>query len=773
MTPSSLTSATNVKRYLWILLAAGLPVLAGSGTSSQERGALPRVPAGSIERAVDSLLARMTLEEKIGQLQQYTGSWADSLKESTVPADFPDLIRRGSVGSLLNVFGSRITRELQRIAVEESRMKIPILYGFDVIHGFRTTFPIPLAEASSWDAEAVERSARIAAIEASAAGIHWTFAPMVDIARDPRWGRIAEGSGEDPYLGSVMAAARVRGFQGADFRSDGSLLACPKHFAAYGAAEGGRDYNTVDISERTLRDVYLPPFKAAVDAGAATIMASFNEIGGVPSTGNARLLGDILRKEWNFQGFVVSDWNSVLELHVHGIAASHAEAARLALASGTDMDMCSGLYRDNLAALVKSGALPEAVVDSAARRILRAKFLLGLFDGPYRYCSPEREKRELLKPEHIAATRDMARKSIVLLKNAQGFLPLKKAAGTIAVIGPLADDRETPLGPWDGPGEARNVVTVLAGVKSALGSSSKVLFAKGCAVRDSDGSGIPTAVATARKADLVLLVVGESADMSGEAQSRSSLGLPGVQEDLVHAVQAAGKPVVMMVMSGRPLAIPWEAEHVEAILACWFLGLQSGNAIADVLFGEYNPSGKLPVTVPRSVGQIPVYYDHKNTGRPGVEGQPFNSRYLDLPTTPLYPFGYGLSYTTFSYSDLSIGGSGTGMRDTVRLRMLDTLTASIVVKNTGSRAGEEVVQLYVRDEYGSVTRPVKELKAFHKISLQPGESRTVFFALPVRDLAFTGRDMQTRVEPGSFKLFIGPDSQSGMEATFAVVSEGV
>lgn len=748
-------------RHISVVLA-GLLLLAGANAGVKERHSNLPAASRSIDRAVDSLLAKMTLEEKIGQLQQSVGSWSDSLTEASVPPSYKEFIRKGAVGSLLDVFGSRLTRELQRIAVEESRMKIPLLLGYDVIHGFRTTSPIPLAEASSWDPAAVERSAHIAAVEASAAGLHWTFAPMVDIARDPRWGRIAEGSGEDAYLGSVMAVARVRGFQGENLLADGAILACPKHFAAYGGAEGGRDYNTVDISERTLRDVYLPPFKAAADAGAATFMCSFNEIDGIPSTANRKLLTDILRTEWKFNGFVVSDYNSVVELRSHGFAQTDAEAARAALTAGTDMEMVSELYKNNLASLLKSGRISQEDIDTAVRRILRVKFQMGLFDNPYRYCSEERERKDIMSLAHLDAARDMGRKSIVLLKNEQGLLPLKKGAGTLAVIGPLADDKRNPLGPWPGAGNFRNVVTVLEGIKKASGTSTRVLYAKGCAINDTDTSGIAAAASLARQADVVLLVVGESADMSGEAQSRSSIDLPGCQGQLVRAVHAVGKPVVMVLMNGRPLAIPWEADHLPAILECWFLGLQSGNAIADVLFGEYNPSGKLPVSVPRSVGQIPIYYNHKNTGRPGVENAPYNSRYRDLAVSPLYPFGYGLSYTTFSYAGLEVEKN--------TLYIGDTLKASIVLKNTGSRPGEEVVQLYVRDEYGTVTRPVKELKSFSKVTLNAGQSTKVSFAVPVSDLAFTGQDMKRRVEPGSFKLFVGTDSAHGLEGSFTVAA---
>jgi len=714
------------------------------------------------ESAIDSILAGLTPDEKIGQLIQYSGDWTTGPQGRALSTSQQDIVRAGMAGSLLNVFGSRATRELQRLAVEESRARIPLIFGLDVIHGFRTIFPIPLGEAASWDPGAVEKSARIAATEAASAGIGWTFGPMVDIARDPRWGRIAEGSGEDPYLGSAMAAARVRGFQGSSLSDHTSIVACAKHFAAYGGAEGGRDYNTVDISERTLRDVYLPPFKSAVEAGALTLMASFNEIGGVPSSANRQLLTGILRGEWGFDGFVVSDWGSIGELRAHGVASTSAEAARIALDAGLDMDMMSGCYRDNIASLLRDGRLRSSALDEAVRRILRVKFRLGLFADPYRGVNPEREKTVLLSSHHLAAAREVARKSIVLLKNERNLLPLRKDLRSIAVIGPLADDREDPLGPWAGDGKPKDVVTLLEGIKRALPATTRVIYAPGCMLAGTDTAGIAEAVAAARQAETVLLAVGESASMSGEAASRSELDLPGRQKELVRAVQATGTPVVLILMNGRPLTICWEAENVRAILETWFLGVQTGNAIADVVFGDYNPSGRLPVTFPRSVGQIPYYYNHKNTGRPPVDSVKYTSHYLDLPSSPLYPFGYGLSYTTFSYEGITLARPvlGTG----------DTLSAAISVSNRGTRGGEETVQLYIRDESGGggVTRPVKELKAFRKVRLEPGETVTVGFSLPVSALAFSGLDMRPTVEPGTFRLFIGPNSAEGLESGFRV-----
>jgi beta-glucosidase len=631
--------------------------------------------------------------------------------------------------------------------------------GYDVIHGYRTTFPIPLAEASTWDPAAVEAAAHVAAREAAAAGLNWTFAPMVDIARDPRWGRIAEGAGEDPYLGSAMAAARVRGFQGADLRAPDAVLATAKHFAAYGGAEGGRDYNTVDISERTLRETYLPPFRAALDAGAGSIMTSFNEIAGVPSTANHWLLTTLLRGEWKFRGLVVSDWTSIDELRAHGVASSRADAGRLALAAGVDMDMVSHIYVDDLPALVRARRIPAATVDARVRSVLGAKLALGLFADPYHGATAERERATLLAPEHRTLARRVAREAIVLLKHDATLLPLGATRRTVAVIGPLADDSVAVLGPWRGHGEPHEAVTPLAGIRARAGEGTTVLYATGSGATDTATAGIAEAVALARQADVAVVVLGETADMSGEAASRSTLGLPGVQEQLLEALQGTGTPIVLVLMSGRPLAVAWAAEHVPAIVQAWFLGSETGHALADVLFGDVSPSGKLPVTVPRAVGQVPIYYTHKHTGRPPA-AEKYTSKYLDLPVSPLYPFGHGLSYTTFSYSDLHVS--------TPRIGPAGSLTISALVTNTGSREGAEVAQLYVRDEVASVTRPVRALAGFRRITLRPGEAQRVEFVLSARQLGFYNQAMRFTVEPGRFRVFVGPSSAEGLEGSFAV-----
>jgi len=702
-------------------------------------------------RNIDSLLARMTLEEKLGQLNQLS-------VDNQPSADQVELVRKGLVGSFFNLTGAAPTHEAQRVAVTESRLHIPLIFGHDVIHGYRTIFPIPLAEAASWDPEAVQAAAHVAAKEAAAAGLHWTFAPMVDIARDPRWGRIAEGSGEDPYLGSAMAAARVRGFQGADPRAPDAVLATVKHFAAYGGAEGGRDYNTVDLSERTLREVYLPPYHAALDAGAATVMTSFNEIGGIPSTASPWLMTTLLRREWGFRGFVVSDWTAVAELMNHGVAGSRAEAGKLALEAGVDMDMVSRIYMDDLPALVRAGRIPMAVVNEAVRRVLRAKAALGLFDDPYHGATVERQRAALLAPEHRQLARRVAEEAIVLLKNDGQRLPLGASVKTIAVIGPLADDKVSALGSWPGRGDPRDAVTPLEGIKARAGSVS-VVYAKGSGITDTATVGFPEAVAAAKQADVAVLVLGEAGDMSGEAASRANIDLPGVQQQLLEAVHATGTPVVLVVMSGRPLTIPWAAEHVSAILESWFLGVETGPALAAVLFGDVSPSGKLPVTFPRSVGQIPLYYNHKNTGRPTGPDK-YTSKYTDLPVTPLFPFGHGLSYTTFGYSDLRLSAP--------RIGPAGTLKVSVTVTNTGAREGAEVVQLYVHDEVASVTRPVRALAGFRRISLKPGEARTVDFQLSAKELGLYNRDMKFVVEPGKFRVFAGGSSVGGLEGEFEV-----
>jgi beta-glucosidase len=728
-------------RWWWTLLA--FLALASAAPATAQRS--------SAERNIDSLLARMTLKEKVGQLNQL------SVDSVPTPEEL-DLVRKGLVGSFLNLTGAAATHDAQHIAVTESRLKIPLIFGYDVMHGYRTIFPIPLGETASWDPEAAEAAARVAAREAAAAGVHWTFAPMVDIARDPRWGRIAEVSGEDAYLGSAMAAARVRGFQGKDVRAPDAVLATVKVFAAYGGAEGGRDYNTVDLSDRTLREVYLPPYRAGIDAGAGTVMASFNEIGGIPSTASPWLMTTVLRREWGFKGFVVSDWTAVAELLNHGVAGTRADAGKLALEAGVDMDMVSRIYVDDLPALVRAGRIPIAVVNETVRRVLSAKAALGLFDDPYHGATVEREQAALLAPAHRQLARRVAEESIVLLKNDGQRLPLGASVKTIAVIGPLADDQVSALGSWAGRGDPRDAVTPLEGIKARAGSVS-VLYAKGCDITDTATAGFADAIAAAKQADVALLVLGEAGDMSGEAASRANIDLPGVQQQLLEAVHATGTPVVLVLMNGRPLTIPWAAEHVPAIVESWFLGVEAGPALAAVLFGDVSPSGKLPVTFPRSVGQIPLYYNHKNTGRPTGPDK-YTSKYTDLPVTPLFPFGHGLSYTTFNYSDLRLSA--------LRITPTGTLRASVTVTNSGSREGAEVVQLYVHDEVASVTRPVRALAGFRRVALKPGEARTVDFPLTAKELGLYNQSMKFVVEPGKFRVFVGGSSVGGLEAEFEV-----
>jgi beta-glucosidase len=744
----------RVGARLWAaaLLAACSATAAGQATDAQARQARE-------QRLVDSVLALMTLDDKVGQLMQYSGYQATTGPGEPVAGDAQ--IRRGQVGSFLNVHGAANTRRLQRMAMEETRLKIPLLFAHDVIHGFRTIFPVPLAEAASWDPSAAERSARIAAIEATAHGLHWTFAPMVDIARDPRWGRVVEGSGEDPVLGSAMAAARVRGFQGTDLAAPNTMAATAKHFAAYGGAEGGRDYDVVELSEQTLKDVYLPPYYAAVAAGAQTVMASFNEVNGIPMHANQRLLRDVLRAEWGFRGLIVSDWGGIQELLAHGVAATRADAGVLAMKASVDVDMVSGIYPAELPAALSQGRVTEGEIDEAVRRVLRLKYRLGLFQDPYRYSDTTRERTLTLAPEHVAAARDIGRKSIVLLKNERRVLPLSKTLGTIAVIGPLADDPRSVLGAWRADGRPEEAVTILAGIRAAVSPRTRVIYARGTSVDTVNTSGFAEAVAAARQADAVVLVLGEREDMSGEAASRASIDLPGAQEALARAIRATGKPIVTVLANGRPLSIPWLAAEVPAILETWFLGTQMGHAVADVLFGDYNPGGKLPVTFPRTTGQIPIYYNRKNTGRPPAADNKYTSKYLDVPWTPLFPFGHGLSYTTFAYDNLRL--SAPTMRQT------DTLTVSVEVANTGGRAGDEVVQLYIQDEVASVTRPVKQLKGFSRIALQPGERRTVTFRLRPDDLAFYDAAARRVVEPGFFKVYVGTSSASVREARFELL----
>ena len=707
----------------------------------------------SVEERVNSLLARMTLEEKLGQLQQLDGEANGNFRPEHL-----DLIRKGLLGSTLNVRGAQRTNELQRVAMNESRLKIPVLFGFDVIHGYRTIFPIPLGEAASFDPSLAERSAAVAAQEANNLGVRWTFAPMLDIARDPRWGRITEGAGEDPFVGAAFARARVRGFQGQDYGAPDKILACAKHWVAYGAAEGGRDYNTTDLSEQTLREIYFPPFKAAVDAGVGTLMSSFNAINGVPASANPFTLRKVLRDEWKFDGFVVSDYTSVKELINHGIAANEEDAAAAALNAGVDMEMVSRSYNTFGPKLLQEKRLSMATLDEAVRRILRIKFRLGLFDHPY--TDEAREPNALLRPESIRLAREIAGRSMVLLKNDRETLPLSKNLGSIAVIGPLADDRRAPLGWWSGDGKEENTVTPLAGIKAKVSAKTKVGYAKGCDVKGDSTAGFAEAVNLARSSDVAVVFVGELAEMVGEAASRASLDLPGRQLELVQKIQATGKPTIVVLVNGRPLSIGWIVENAPAILESWMGGTESGNAIADILFGDVNPGAKLPVTFPRSVGQVPIYYDHMNTGRPPEAENRYTSKYYDVPWTPLFPFGYGLSYTTFKISNLQLSAP--------RISAIGKLTVSAEVENTGRRAGDEVVQLYIRDTVASMTRPVKELKGFQRVTLQPGGKRRVEFVLGPEQLGFWNREMRYVVEPGEFRVMVGANSVDVIEARFEV-----
>jgi beta-glucosidase len=634
---------------------------------------------------------------------------------------------------------------------------VPLLFGYDVIHGMRTIFPIPLGEAASWDAGLAEATARVAAAESAAVGLKWTFAPMVDIARDPRWGRVAEGAGEDPYLGTLLARARVRGFQGDDFAQPDRVMATAKHWVAYGAAEAGREYNTTDVTERALREVYFPPFKAARDAGVGSFMSAFNDVDGTPASANPFTLTHVLRGEWKFDGLVVSDYTSVLELIKHGIAADEAEAARKALTAGVDMEMVSRTYVQRLAGQVKRGTVPIATVDEAVRRVLRAKIRAGLFEHPY--VDADRERTALLTADSRKLARTAAARSTVLLKNEGGVLPLKKGLGTLAVVGPLADDRKAVIGSWSGDGKPEDAVSILAGIQGALGSGTRVVHAKGCEIEGGGDEGFAAAVDAAKSADAVVVVVGESAEMSGEASSRSVIDLPGRQADLVRAVHAAGKPTVVVLVNGRPLTFAWIAEHVPAILVAWHGGTEAGNGLADVLFGDVNPSAKLPITFPRSIGQVPIYYAHKNTGRPAGP-EKWNSKYLDVPVTPQYPFGHGLSYTTFELSDLKL--------EQTPITATTTLPVKVTVKNTGTRAGDEVVQIYVSDVAASVTRPVKQLRAFERVSLQPGESKTLAFTLGSPDLGLYDARFRWIVEPGEFRVTAATSSEGGLTASFTL-----
>ena len=730
-----------------------------------------------IENKVEELLQKMTLEEKIGQMVQYSGTW-----DLTGPAPSGDVsklkydqLQKGLVGSMLNVTSVEDTRRAQELAIESSRLGIPLIIGYDVIHGYQTMFPIPLAESASWDADAMETSARVAATEAAAAGVHWTFAPMVDITRDARWGRVMETAGEDPYLGQIAAVARVKGFQGEELSEVNTIAACAKHFASYGFAEGGRDYNTVEISDYTLHNVVLPPFKAAADAGVATFMNGFEDMNGIPVTANAHLQRDILKGDWGFDGFVVSDWGSIKEIAYHGAAKDLEHAAELAANAGSDMDMEGYAYVKHLADLVEAGKVDMDKVDDAARRILRVKYHLGLFDDPYKYCDEEREKKMLGAAEHLEAARDVARKSIVLLKNENEVLPLAKDAGKIAVIGPFANDKDTPLGSWRAKAITGSAVSLLEGVEAAVGSQSQVSHAAGpkhsigernfvreLTINEDDLTGIDEAVALAKSSDVVILTLGEDCWQSGEGRSQTDIGLQGVQDELFEAIMAANKNVIVVLMNGRPLAIPHVYDQAPAVVEAWHLGSQAGHAIADVIFGDYEPIGRLPISVPRHLGQVPLYYSQKMTGRSAPEspGFVFWSHYIDEENGPQYPFGYGLTYTTFRYSDLLLNNNA--------LSAEGKLTASVKVKNTGKRAGSEVVQLYIQDMWGSYTRPWKELKGFERVELAPGEEKTVEFEITTKDLEFYTARGQWEAEPGEFKVYIGSDATVQESATFTL-----
>ncbi|MDB5756165.1 MAG: bglX [Massilia sp.] len=704
----------------------------------------------AIARRVDALLKSMTLEEKVGQLHQLSGkefTGPDNASKSNKLND----IRSGRVGSMLNIKGVAATREIQALALQ-SRLKIPLLFGLDVIHGYKTVFPVPLGETASWDLAVMEQSAHIAATEAAASGIHWTFAPMVDVARDPRWGRVMEGAGEDSYLGALVAAARVRGFQGARLGGTDAVMATAKHFAAYGAAIAGRDYNAVDMSDQLLYETYLPPFKAALDAGAATFMNSFNTLNGVPATGNAFLQRDILKGKWQFSGFVVSDWGSVREMVTHGYAMDLEDAARKAITAGSDMDMEGYAYSGSLAHLVESGKVDIALVDDAVKRILYKKFELGLFDDPYKFSDAARESQVLNNPEHRKFARVVAQKSMVLLKNEHDVLPLAGAGKSIAVIGPLADARRDLEGGWIVQSDAAHVVSLLDAMRSHAGKGNRISYARGCDAACTTTDGFAAAVNAARNADAVVLAVGETWDMSGEAKSRADLGLPGLQSQLFAALNATGKPIVVVIMAGRPLVFDAVSTHADAIVYAWFPGSEGGNAIADVLFGDYNPSGKLPMSFPRSVGQIPLSYTQYQTGRPVRDeaNVVYKSAYIDSPNTPRYAFGYGLSYTRFTYQDLRVSRR--------KMSPAESITVSFSLTNTGKVAGEEVAQLYLRDLVSSVVRPLKELKGFQKIALQPGERKQVSFTIDRQTLSFYNRALQWGAEPGQFEIMIGSAS---------------
>ena len=759
--------------------------------ASRSAAVRPSLSDPASEKKLDALLQKMTLEEKVGQLVQYSAGQPTG--PGTGRTDYDDMIRKGEVGALFNITTARQVNAYQHIAVEQSRLHIPLLFGLDVIHGFRTEFPIPLGLASSWDPTLIEQTARVAARETSASGIRWTFSPMVDITRDARWGRMTEGSGEDPFLGAAIARAYVRGYQGARLDAPDSIAACPKHFVGYGAAEGGRDYNSVEISEHTLRQLYLPPFHAAIESGAATLMSAFNSLNAVPSTANPFTLKQILKGEWGFQGIVDSDYTSVAELIAHGIANDGATAARKAFLAGVDMDMVSSLYHENLAQLVRSGQVPEAALDESVRRVLRVKFALGLFERPY--ADEAKEASAVLRPESLSLARIAAERSFVMLKNAAfssgtSVLPISNDVKRIALIGPLADDSNDMLGSWAGQGRAEDVITLRTALTQRLGAD-RVHYAKGTEIIGGSQEQLAEAVKTAQESDVVILALGENApEMTGEAASRAHLGLPGHQEQLLEKIAATGKPVVLLLFSGRPLTFPWAFEHVPAVMAGWFPGIQAGPALVRTLFGEVSPSGKLPVSWPRSVGQEPLYYDALNTGRPAGSidltrppknsDEKYVSRYIDEQNTPQFPFGYGLTYTTFRYGATQTSSPFSKVAPELSAKTLNAqlgandsqpnraLIVSAEITNTGTRAGEETVQCYVRLQGTSVALPVRALSGFQRISLAPGEKKEVTFELSPENFAFWNDQNKFVVEPARLTVWISPDSAHGEGRTLEI-----
>ncbi len=733
-----------------------------------------RAQDAKMDAFISNLMSKMTTDEKIGQLNLVTPGGA--VTGSVVSKDVDDKIRKGMVGGLFGITGPDKVRQAQDIAVKNTRLHIPLIFGLDVIHGHRTIFPIPLGLSCSWDTALIEKSAKIAAREASADGLAWAFSPMVDIARDPRWGRVSEGSGEDPYLGSLIAAAVVRGYQGKDLRNNETVMACVKHFALYGAAEAGREYNTVDMSRIKMYQYYLPPYKAAVDAGVGSVMSSFNEIDGIPATGNRWLLTDLLRNQWKFKGMVVSDYTSLNEMEAHGMGDLSTISA-LALHAGLDMDMVGEGFLTTLKKSLQEGKITQKEIDQACRRVLEAKYKLGLFTDPYNRMNADRAVKELLSGDNRKSAREIAAHSFVLLKNNDQVLPLKKS-GTIALIGPLADNHRNMLGTWSVSGDPSKSVSVLEGIKNVVGSNVNILYAKGANISDDSflikrtnvfGAEIEAesrtaqamldeAVTAAAKSDVVVAVLGEAADMSGESSSRGDISIPESQENLLKALLQTGKPIVLVLFNGRPLILNWENQHLSAILDTWFGGTEAGNAIADVLFGNYNPSGKLSMTFPLNQGQIPIYYNAKNTGRPFHPGDSpkFKSDYLDMPNEPLYPFGFGLSYTKFSYSPITIDNGNISVAQQVHIK--------VTVTNTGNYDGEETVQLYIRDMVASITQPVEELKKFQKVYLKKGESKDVSFILSTNDLTFVNSDLKWIYEPGAFKVFVGGNSRDVVQA---------